>query len=43
MELPEGVEVTNAPAIPVATVEVPRALRGKDTEAEDEDDDATEA
>ncbi|MFK7982590.1 MAG: 50S ribosomal protein L25 [Saprospiraceae bacterium] len=30
IELPEGVEVTNAPAIPVATVIVPRALRGKD-------------
>ncbi len=30
LELPEGVVVTNAPAIPVATVIVPRALRGKD-------------
>ena len=29
LEVPEGVEVTNSPSIPVATVEVPRALRGK--------------
>lgn len=36
LELPEGVEVTNAPAIPVATVVVPRALKGKDAEGEEE-------
>jgi len=30
LEIPEGIVVTNAPAIPVATVEVPRALRGND-------------
>ena len=38
LELPEGVVITNAPAIPVATVEVPRALRGKNAPgAEDEE------
>ena len=40
LELPEGVVVTNAPAIPVATVVVPRALRGKnasDEEGEEEE------
>lgn len=37
IELPEGVVITNAPAIPVATVIVPRALRGKDGEEEGEE------
>lgn len=41
LELPEGVVVTNAPAIPVATVEVPRALRGKGA-AEGEDGEGEE-
>ncbi|MBP7273487.1 MAG: 50S ribosomal protein L25 [Saprospiraceae bacterium] len=27
--LPSGIEVINSPAIPVATIEIPRALRGK--------------
>ncbi|MCB0574765.1 MAG: 50S ribosomal protein L25, partial [Saprospiraceae bacterium] len=26
---PEGVEITNNMAVPVATIEVPRALKGK--------------
>jgi len=44
LELPEGVEVTNAPAIPVARVEVPRALRGKDAEdGEEGEEEETEA
>lgn len=34
LELPEGVEVTNSPSIPVASVEVPRALKGKDGDEE---------
>jgi large subunit ribosomal protein L25 len=29
LEVPEGIEVMNSPGIPVAIVEVPRALRGK--------------
>ncbi len=37
LELPEGVEVSNAPAIPVATVIVPRALRGKGAGEEGEE------
>lgn len=41
LELPEGVEVTNAPAIPVATVVVPRALRGKDAGEEGEVEEET--
>ncbi len=33
-ELPEGIEVLNAPSIPVASVEVPRALKEGDDEEE---------
>ncbi len=40
LELPEGVVVTNAPAIPVAMVIVPRALRGKDAEEGEEAEEA---
>jgi len=43
LELPEGVVVTNAPAIPVAAVEVPRALRGKDADEEGEEGEAEAA
>lgn len=32
LDLPEGVQLMNAPAIPVASVVVPRALRGKDAD-----------
>ena len=42
LALPEGVTVANAPAIPVATVEVPRALRGKDADEEGEEGEAAE-
>lgn len=38
LELPEGVEIANAPAIPVATIVVPRALRGKDAEDGEEEE-----
>jgi len=27
--VPEGVEITNQPAVPIASIEIPRALRGK--------------
>ena len=37
LEIPEGVEVANSPSIPVAIVEVPRALRGKDAGEEGEE------
>ncbi len=29
IQLPEGVEIMNTPAVPIASIEVPRALRGK--------------
>ncbi|MBU6341806.1 MAG: 50S ribosomal protein L25 [Bacteroidetes bacterium] len=29
VKVPEGVEVTNQPAVPIASIEIPRALRGK--------------
>jgi hypothetical protein len=29
IQLPNGVEIMNTPAVPIASVEVPRALRGK--------------
>lgn len=32
LDLPEGIQLMNAPAIPVASVIVPRALRGKDAD-----------
>lgn len=35
LEIPEGIQVENALGIPVATVEVPRALRGKGAVGED--------
>ncbi|MEM1122710.1 MAG: 50S ribosomal protein L25 [Bacteroidota bacterium] len=35
LELPDGVVVANSPAIPVATVVVPRALRGKGAPGEE--------
>ena len=38
LELPEGIEVTNSPSIPVATVEIPRALRGKNAEEGEEEE-----
>ena len=41
LELPEGIEVTNSPSIPVATVEIPRALRGKEEEAAAAEEEAT--
>ncbi|MEM6321589.1 MAG: 50S ribosomal protein L25 [Bacteroidota bacterium] len=40
LELPEGVEITNAPAIPVAIVEIPRALRGKNAPGEEGEEEA---
>jgi hypothetical protein len=27
--IPTGVDITNSPAVPVASIEIPRALRGK--------------
>ena len=42
LEIPEGVQVENAPGIPVATIEVPRALRGKDAGEEGEETEAEE-
>jgi hypothetical protein len=29
IELPAGVEILNTPAVPIASIEIPRALRGK--------------
>jgi len=40
IDVPEGVEILNSPALPVGSVEVPRALRS--AEAEAEEGDATE-
>ncbi len=37
LEVPEGIEVMNAPGIPVASVNVPRALRSEAEETEEED------
>lgn len=34
IEVPEGVEILNAPALPVGSVEVPRALRSAEAEEE---------
>ena len=46
IEVPDGVEILNAPALPVGAVEVPRALRSAEAEAEategDEGADAAE-
>ena len=42
LEVPEGIEVTNSPGIPVATVVVPRALRGKNAAAAAEETAAEE-
>ena len=34
LEVPDGIEVMNSPGIPVVSVEVPRALKGGDSEEE---------
>jgi len=43
VQVPDGVEITNDASIPVASVEVPRALKSADAEAEGAEAEGTEA